>query len=80
MHDYSTDLKLHHRILVPSLGPVAAPRYQTSMELESNQLLFDLMSAIDSTADGDGVTDISVAYPLLGRTQASVILAFHYGI
>ncbi|PKS06241.1 hypothetical protein jhhlp_006987 [Lomentospora prolificans] len=78
MHDYDADLKLHHRILTPSLGPVAAPHYQPLMELESKQLLFDLVSAVHQSKDG--IISTSTVYPLLERTQASVILALHYGL
>lgn len=31
MHDYDAYLKLHHRILSPSLGPIAAQRYMPLM-------------------------------------------------
>ncbi|KAK2029844.1 cytochrome P450 [Colletotrichum zoysiae] len=81
MHDYDADLKLQHRMLSPSLGAVAAPRYQPLMELESKQLLVDLLSAAEARGEDDaaamGSTEI---YGLLERTQASVILGLHYGI
>ncbi|KAL2812246.1 cytochrome P450 [Aspergillus cavernicola] len=76
MHDYDDHLKLHHRILSPSLGGPAAPKYQPLMELEVKQLLFDLVNALpnDSTISTDTI------YPLLERTQSSIILALHYGL
>ncbi|KAK1987220.1 cytochrome P450 [Colletotrichum cereale] len=89
MHDYDADLKLQHRMLSPSLGAVAAPRYQPLMELESRQLLTDLLSAIQARGaeqdDHDNDDDHTVMesadiYHLLERTQASVILGLHYGI
>ncbi|RAK99407.1 putative cytochrome P450 [Aspergillus ibericus CBS 121593] len=78
MHDYDEHLKLHHRILAPSLGALAAARYQPVMELESTQLLFDLCHAVRQTADGT-ISTTTTIYPLLERTQSSVILALHYG-
>ncbi|PYI00338.1 cytochrome P450 [Aspergillus sclerotiicarbonarius CBS 121057] len=78
MHDYDEHLKLHHRILAPSLGALAAPRYQPLMELEGKQLLFDLCNAL--RRDSDGTISTNAIYPLLERTQSSVILALHYGL
>ncbi|KAJ5458310.1 hypothetical protein N7475_009698 [Penicillium sp. IBT 31633x] len=77
MHDYDDHLKLHHRILAPSLGALAAPHYQPLMELESKQLLFDLSNAARQYPQGISTEAI---YPLLERTQSSVILALHYGL
>ncbi|KAH3998970.1 hypothetical protein HBH70_093180 [Parastagonospora nodorum] len=79
MHDYDDHLKLHHRILAPSLGAPAASQYQPLMELEAKQLLFDLVSALSKSTDGSTISTKTV-YPLLERTQSSVILALHYGI
>ncbi|KAE8152831.1 cytochrome P450 [Aspergillus avenaceus] len=79
MHDYDDHLKLHHRILSPSLGTPAASKYQPLMELESRQLLFDLISALRQSPDGAPISTDTV-YPLLERTQSSVILALHYGL
>ncbi|KAH8424370.1 cytochrome P450 [Aspergillus melleus] len=76
MHDYDDHLKLHHRILSPSLGAPAASKYQPLMELEAKQLLFDLSNAIRKTP----VISTDAIYPLLERTQSSVILALHYGM
>lgn len=76
MHDYDDHLKLHHRILSPSLGAPAAPRYQPLMELEAKQLLFDLSNAVQKSP----VISTDAIYPLLERTQSSVILALHYGM
>ncbi|KAJ5820079.1 hypothetical protein N7474_005670 [Penicillium riverlandense] len=78
MHDYDDHLKLHHRILAPSLGAPAGPKYQPLMELEAKQLLFDLSNALQQCAGGMISTD--AIYPLLERTQSSVILALHYGL
>jgi cytochrome P450 len=78
MHDYNAHLKLHHRLLAPSLGPVAAPRYMPLMELESKQLLRDLLRIIKES--NDGVISTGNVYPLLERAQSSVILALHYGL
>ncbi|GKT52085.1 fumitremorgin C synthase [Colletotrichum spaethianum] len=80
MHDYDANLKLHHRMLSPSLGAVAAPRYQPLMELESKQLLVDLLSAILALGKDDVVMESTEIHHLLERTQASVILGLHYGI
>lgn len=77
MHDYNDKLKLHHRILSPSLGGPAAPQYQPLMELESKQLLFDLVNLASGSPEGVSTETI---YPLLERTQSSVILALHYGL
>ncbi|OBR13689.1 Cytochrome P450 [Colletotrichum higginsianum IMI 349063] len=92
MHDYDADLKLHHRMLSPSLGAVAAPRYQPLMELESKQFLVDLLSATAAASaaaaasrggkddDDDAVMESTEIHRLFERTQASVILGLHYGI
>lgn len=77
MHDYDDHLKFHHRILAPSLGALAAPQYHPLMELESKQLLFDLTNAARQFPQGISTETI---YPLLERTQSSVILALHYGL
>jgi cytochrome P450 len=79
MHDYDDNLKLHHRILSPSLGAPAANRYQPLMELEAKQLLNDLINAVGETTDSSTISTKTI-YPLLERTQSSVILALHYGI
>ena len=77
MHDYDAHLKMHHRILSPSLGLLAAPKYQPLMEFESTQLPFDVCNAATKSPEG---LSIETVYPLLERTQSSVILALHYGI
>ncbi|CAN9371239.1 unnamed protein product [Alternaria alternata] len=79
MHDYDDHLKLHHRILSPSLGAPAAAKFQPLMELEAKQLLFDLATALRKSTDGSTITTKTI-YPLLERTQSSVILALHYGL
>ncbi|KAF1930436.1 cytochrome P450 [Didymella exigua CBS 183.55] len=79
MHDYDDHLKLHHRVLSPSLGALAASQFQPLMELEAKQLLFDLITAIEKSTDGSTISTKTI-YPLLERTQSSVILALHYGI
>ncbi|KAF4456696.1 hypothetical protein F53441_1252 [Fusarium austroafricanum] len=76
MHDMDAHLKLHLRILSPSLGGVAAPRYQPVMELEATQLVKDLLELCHHRSS---VVDSADVYPLLERTQASTILALHYG-
>lgn len=78
MHDYDDNLRLHHRLLSPSLGAVAAPHYQPLMELESTQLLQDILEC--SRKSGDGSVLTTDVYPLLERTQSSVILSLHYGL
>ncbi|KAF0323165.1 Fumitremorgin C synthase [Colletotrichum sp. SAR11_59] len=78
MHDYDAHLKLHHRMLSPSLGALAAPRVQPLMELESRQLLRDAVNTVQGS--GRTVMSSTELYPLLERTQASVILGLHYGI
>ncbi|KAL2206731.1 cytochrome P450 2F5 [Sarocladium strictum] len=77
MHDYDAHLKLHHRLLTPSLGPISAPRYMPMMELEANQLLRDLLEILQGSAN---TISSKAAYPLLERTQSSIILALHYGM
>lgn len=79
MHDYDDHLKLHHRILSPSLGAPAVSRYQPMMELESKQLLVDLVKAVQQCSDGVTISTDAV-YPLLERAQSGVILALHYGL
>lgn len=79
MHDYDEHLKLHHRILSPSLGAPAASKYQPLMELEAKQLLFDLITTLQTSEDGMSISTKTI-YPLLERTQSSVILALHYGL
>ncbi|KAF3038667.1 hypothetical protein E8E12_007107 [Didymella heteroderae] len=79
MHDYDEHLKLHHRILSPSLGAPAASQYQPLMELEAKQLLFDLITTLGKTTDGSTINTKNI-YPMLERTQSSVILALHYGL
>lgn len=79
MHDYDDHLKLHHRVLAPSLGASAASRYQPLMELEASQLLFDLMGTLSKTVE-KSVISTNAVYDLLERTQSSVILALHYGL
>lgn len=83
MHDYDEHLRLQHRVLAPSLGATAASRYQPLMELEAKQLLLDVISALRKSSNGDGdagVISTKTIYPLLERTQSSVILALHYGL
>lgn len=77
MHDYDDHLKLHHRVLAPSLGAPAAPNYQPLIELESKQLLFDICNRL---SDGTGLVSTDKIYPMLERAQSSVILALHYGL
>ncbi|PLB40378.1 cytochrome P450 [Aspergillus candidus] len=79
MHDYDDHLKFHHRMLAPSLGAVAAPQYQPLMELESKQLLFDLLNLTGRSTQGTPISTNTV-YPYLERTQSSIILALHYGL
>lgn len=79
MHDYDEQLKIHHRILSPSLGAPAAAHYQSLMEVESKQLLFDLWNTVMG-ASLDGIISTKAVYPLLERTQSSLILALHYGL
>ena len=79
MHDYDNHLKLHHRMLAPSLGAMAAPQYQPLMELESKQLLFDLLDLTRRSSSGTPISTNTV-YPYLERTQSSIILALHYGL
>ncbi|KAH7020977.1 cytochrome P450 [Microdochium trichocladiopsis] len=78
MHDYDDDLKRRHRILTPSLGPLAAPRYQAVMDLEVRQLLGDLVRMLQATKDS--VLSRDEIHPPLERTMASTVLALHYGI
>lgn len=77
MHDYDDHLKLHHRLLSPSLGAPAAPKYQPLMELEAKQLLFDLSNMLRKFPDRVSTEAI---YPLFERAQSSVMLGLHYGL
>ncbi|KAF5695161.1 cytochrome family subfamily A (steroid 17alpha-monooxygenase) [Fusarium denticulatum] len=77
MHDMDAHLKLHHRVLSPSLGGVAAPRYQPVMELEAKQLVKDLVELSHHKSFVVASDDV---FPLLERAQASIILALHYGV
>ncbi|PNP78598.1 hypothetical protein FNYG_08077 [Fusarium nygamai] len=77
MHDMDAHLMLHHRILSPSLGGVAAPRYQPVMELEAKQLVKDLVELSDHKSLVVASDDV---FPFLERAQASIILALHYGV
>jgi cytochrome P450 len=78
MHDYDAHLKLHHRLLSPSLGVIASPQYQPLMLLETTQLLFDILQLVrKSTENVITTTDF---FPLIERTQTSVIVALHYGL
>ncbi|KAJ5744603.1 hypothetical protein N7533_009473 [Penicillium manginii] len=77
MHDYDDHLKLHHRVLAPSLGAPAAPNYQPLIELESKQLLFDICNHL---SEGTSLTSTDKIYPMLERAQSSIILALHYGL
>jgi cytochrome P450 len=79
MHDYDDHLKLHHLMLAPSLGAPAASQYQSLMELEAKQLLSDLITALSRSSDGATITTETM-YPMLERTQSSVILALQYGL
>ncbi|KAF5619626.1 cytochrome family subfamily A (steroid 17alpha-monooxygenase) [Fusarium sp. NRRL 25303] len=76
-HDMDAHLKLHHRILSPSLGGVGAPRYQPVMELEAKQLVKDLVELSDHKSVVVTGADV---FPFLERAQASIILALHYGV
>jgi cytochrome P450 len=70
MHDYDDHLKLHHRLLSPSLGAPAAPKYQPLMELEAKQLLSDLSNMLRKFPDRVSTEAI---YPLFERAQSSVM-------
>ncbi|KAH8174467.1 cytochrome p450 domain-containing protein [Sarocladium implicatum] len=76
MHDQDDHLRALHRILSPSLGSLSAPRYQPVMELESTQLVYDLLALCQTSS----VVSTRDVYPLFERTQASNILALHYSI
>jgi hypothetical protein len=78
MHDYDAHLELHHRLLSPSLGAIAAPRYQPMMELESKQLVCELIGLVEKSKAN--TVSVKEVYPLLERAQSSVILCLHYGI
>ncbi|KAI6782014.1 cytochrome P450 [Emericellopsis cladophorae] len=79
MHDMEDHIRLHHRILAPSLGPIAAPKYQPDIQLEAKQLLMDMLALLEHSDDKNVVQSAPV-YPLLERTQASNNLALHYGL
>ncbi|KAH8682644.1 cytochrome P450 [Xylariales sp. PMI_506] len=77
LHDYDSQLKLHHRLLSQSLGAIAAPKYQPLIELETHQLLKDIMEL--ATQNGGSATTTNIYIPL-ERAQSSAILALHYGL
>ncbi|KAM0421388.1 hypothetical protein ACHAPT_010742 [Fusarium lateritium] len=78
MHDYDTELQLYHRILSPSIGALATPQYQPLMELESLQLLVDLVDL--SKRSRDNIASTTSIYPVLERTQFSIMMSLHYGM
>ena len=77
MHDYDDHLKLHHRLLSPSLGSVAEPQYQPLMERDLTQLLHDLSDLVAKSGD---VVKTTAIFPFLERAQASIVLSIHYGM
>ncbi|RMJ19475.1 hypothetical protein CDV36_000862 [Fusarium kuroshium] len=78
LHDYDADLQLYHRILSPTIGAPSTPRYKPLMELESLQLLVDLIALAERNEDH--ITSIRTVYPLFERTQGSIIMSLHYGM
>lgn len=68
MHDYDDYLKLHHRILSPSLGATATSQYQPLIKFEGTQMLFDLITALEEFTTGSTI-DTKTIYPLLEGTQ-----------
>lgn len=84
VHDYDDDLRLRHRVLTPSLGPLAAHRYQAVMDLEVRHLLVDILGNLEKKKMMRGDSSFVMArdeiHPLLERTMASMVTALHYGI
>ncbi|KAH7268354.1 hypothetical protein MRS44_011373 [Fusarium solani] len=78
LHDYDADLQLYHRILSPTIGAPSTPRYQPLMELESMQLLVDLVALAERSEDH--ITSTRAVYSLFERTQGSIIMSLHYGM
>lgn len=78
LHDYDADLRLYHRLLSPIIGALGATRYQPLMELESMQLLVDLVALAERSEDQ--IISTRTVYPLFERTQSSVIILLHYGV
>lgn len=78
LHDYDADLQLYHRILSPTIGAPSTPQYQPLMEIESMQLLMDLLALAERSEDH--ITSTEMAYPLFERTQGSIIMSLHYGM
>lgn len=71
LRPYDERFRLHQRLENPVLNPRAATAYLPFQMLESNQLLFDLLSNANTT----GID----CHPHLERTTASVIYALFYG-
>ncbi|KAI5863340.1 cytochrome P450 [Durotheca rogersii] len=71
---YDDTFRLHQRLHAPLLNPSAAARYRTLQDIESTQLLADLLAGYDR--DGEkGLAPMS----LFQRTAASMIYALLYG-
>ncbi|KAJ0117156.1 cytochrome [Diaporthe amygdali] len=69
---YDARYKLHQRLEAPLLSPRAASSYQPLLDLETRQLLFDLLTP---TASAHGVD----YHHQLERTMASVTYSLMYG-
>ncbi|KAI1881629.1 hypothetical protein JX265_000455 [Neoarthrinium moseri] len=74
LRPYNRDYLLHQRMESPLLNPRAANTYRPLQDLESKQLLFDLLSAFDS--NGAKGTDCNHWFE---RMTASTVYALLYG-
>ncbi|KAL1881853.1 hypothetical protein Daus18300_000906 [Diaporthe australafricana] len=69
---YDARYKLHQRLEAPLLSPRAASSYQSLLDLETKQLLFDVLTSATSPLGVD-------YHHQLERTMASVTYALMYG-
>ncbi|KXJ89760.1 cytochrome P450 [Microdochium bolleyi] len=80
LHDYDANYKLRHRILAPSLGPLAAPKWHAVLALEVRQMLVDIVKLSFAQEKPDFVLHRDEIHPPLERAIGSAVLAMHYGI
>ncbi|KAG8158857.1 hypothetical protein KVR01_011300 [Diaporthe batatas] len=69
---YDARYKLHQRLEAPLLSPRSASSYQPILDLETRQLLFDMLTSANSPCGVD-------YHHMLGRTMASLTYALMYG-
>ncbi|KAH8649163.1 cytochrome P450 [Xylariales sp. PMI_506] len=74
LRPYDAQYKLHQRLQAPLLSPRAASSYRPIQDLESRQLLSDLLAGFD--ASGDHGVDFNRWFE---RTASSIIYCLVYG-